>query len=109
MRVINKAWGTTQLLLNCNNTETCLIRVEAGKQCSVHCHHHKYNRFFVISGELVITIFDKNQQSIKDIVLRENCSYDVIPGVWHQFTAKGYTVAMECYWVELEPWDIERK
>ena len=106
-----KIWGTTELIFAKNNTEVHRITVAAGGFCSEHVHQHKWNRFYVESGTLLVRRSVSGGGSELDMFackLSAGQSFDVQPGVWHQFEAKEATIAYETYWVELGE-DIERR
>lgn len=102
-----KVWGDTQLVFAFNSTEMHLIRAKPGFRCSRHYHTAKWNRFVVITGELIIRIF-RDDDTIDETILSAGQVTDVPPGVQHEFEAKECTIAIECYWVPLDPQDIER-
>ena len=105
--VQGKIWGTTQCIFRHNNVEMHRIRVDAGGFCSEHRHNHKWNRFFIISGKIKITIFRENGQD--ETVLTDGQCTDAYPDGYHVFEALEDTDAIEIYWVTLDPDDIERR
>lgn len=110
-----KLWGTTQPLFDFNGTELHIIKTKAGGFCSEHYHDFKWNRFIVLSGKIKVTIFDKNMdpnsnEELEDVtILEAGMASDVPPRKWHIFEALEDSVALECYWVELDPGDIIRR
>jgi mannose-6-phosphate isomerase-like protein (cupin superfamily) len=102
-----KVWGDTQLAWAWNNTEAHVIAVKAGGFCSRHSHQHKWNRFFVLRGELAVRIFHEGDEHDTTIIRAGQVS-DVPPGVRHEFEALEDTLAVEFYWTTLEAGDIER-
>lgn len=102
-----KVWGDTQLVFAFNSTELHLIRAKAGYRCSRHYHQSKWNRFIVINGRLTIRIFRDGE--LDETILVPGTVTDVPPGVLHEFEADQDTIAVECYWVPLDPLDIERE
>jgi len=103
-----KVWGDTRLLYAANNTHCHLIRFRNGGYCSKHRHQHKWNRFVVLQGTLIVRIF-RNEKIHEETTVREGQMTDVPPGVWHQFEASEDGEALEFYWAELDAEDIERK
>lgn len=103
-----KIWGTTWPLFNKNGVELHRIEVKAGGFCSLHHHEHKYNWFFVVSGELRIIEHKGDTGTIDTTTLEEWESCCVPPGNKHMFKAMADTVAFEAYWSELDPEDIIR-
>jgi mannose-6-phosphate isomerase-like protein (cupin superfamily) len=107
--VRGKIWGNTSCIFNKNNVEIHRIEVNKGGYCSRHLHEHKYNLFFVESGQLEITIFRTDAgRNIQDVTtLKSGDATYVEPGLYHKFLAIEDTVALEVYWVEISE-DIKR-
>lgn len=103
-----KVWGWTIPVFAKNNVEINLIGVFKGARCSRHKHDHKHNLFLVISGWLRVCV-EKADYDLTDKT--EICGDEitsVAPGQHHWFEGVEETVALEIYWVELDPDDIER-
>lgn len=101
-----KVWGTTQLLFRTSNVELHRIVARAGGYCSRHTHRSKFNFFYVERGRLQI---ETCKAGLDDQVeLGAGQFTTVAPGVPHRFRALEETVALELYWVELDPNDIQR-
>lgn len=104
-----KVWGETFALFDKNNVEIHRIAIKAGGFCSKHKHEHKWNQFFLESGELQIEVW-KSEYDLCDITrLRAGETMSVRPGEYHQFIALSDVVAYEIYWVELDSGDISRE
>lgn len=102
-----KDWGDTQLLFAFNSVECHRIRVTNGGFCSTHTHEYKWNRFVVIDGSLTIEQFLKPDSPDVTKLFAGQIT-DVPPGIPHRFEASEDCVALEFYWVVLEPLDIDR-
>ena len=103
-----KVWGSTQSIFRSDDTEVNFINARAGWQCSEHFHNRKYNRFYVISGRLRITIFGEQSNDVTE--LGPGMCTDVPSGVYHKFEAVEDSLAIEIYWVGgLDPDDIVRR
>ncbi len=102
-----KEWGDTQLLFAFNGTESHLIRVVKGGFSSKHKHQHKWNRFILISGRLLVIMVHENETKDRT-ELQPGQVTDVPPGVVHGFEAMEDSVAVEIYWVGLDASDIDR-
>ncbi len=103
-----KIWGSTQIFSQTATTSTHHISVKKGGYCSKHKHEHKYNLFYVVDGELEITIW--RDGDMKDItILRAGQVTGVSPGFYHQFKALKETEAIEVYQVILTDPDIQRE
>lgn len=102
-----KVWGVTYHLFENPNTEVHYIQVKKGGYSSRHHHVTKYNKFFVISGRLKITIF---QGGISETILNEGESIDIPLSIDHKFEALENTQAIEVYWGDqIKKEDIIRK
>ncbi len=104
-----KIWGTTRLCFARNDTEAHCITIVKGGYCSRHSHARKWNRFYVVSGKLVVRMFQNGDDNADCTVLESGGCTDVPPRVRHEFEALEPTVAIEFYWIkELDTDDIER-
>lgn len=103
----SKVWGNTEKIFERNNVEVHRIEVIKGGYCSKHCHEHKYNNFYVESGELEISIFD--EEFVDKTILFSGESSSVPPLKYHMFKGNNNTVAYEIYYVELNSDDIVRE
>lgn len=104
---MGKVWGVTQLGFSFNSTEAHAILVRQGGYCSRHSHSQKWNRFFVLSGRLVVRIFH-TEDLCDETIIGEGQVTDVPPGAKHEFEALEDTIAVEFYWVTLDALDIDR-
>ena len=103
-----KQWGSTADVFASDSVAIQHLEIDAGGFCSIHCHAHKYNLFYVISGELEISVEKADQGMVDRTTLLNGESMVVEPGQYHQFKAAANTVALEVYWTELGE-DIYRK
>lgn len=106
--IAGKVWGCTELLEANGVLEFHRITIKAGGVCSRHLHRHKWNGFFVESGQLLIRIWKKDYDLVDETVLTAGQYTRVSPGEYHQFQALQDTVAFELYWAEFDHQDIER-
>jgi len=102
-----KIWGTTQPVFAWNSTDSHLIRVYKGFRCSNHVHKSKWNRFLVIAGKLKVVVLQDGQEDVT--ILGPNQIADIPPGRLHRFESIEEVIAVEYYWVGLDPDDIERQ
>lgn len=109
MIIQSKVWGKTQKIFGNENFEIHRIEVEKGGYCSKHYHKHKYNMFFIESGELTIKIWRKDSGIVDSTPISEGQSTVVDPGSWHMFIGGDDTVAYEIYWTESISEDIVRE
>lgn len=108
-----KFWGNTRPLFEYNDMECHYINGEKDGYCSEHYHDYKWNRFFVISGKIKVTIFNEdgngNRVGEDVTILEAGQTTDVPPKVWHMFEVTEDCMALEFYWVDLDPGDIVRR
>ena len=103
-----KIWGKTEALFSRNNVEIHRIEIEKGGYCSKHKHEHKWNMFYVESGELEVIVW-KDGGAHDSTVLISGDNNAVPPGEFHQFRAITDVIAYEVYWTELGADDIVRE
>lgn len=104
-----KVWGNTQRLFMKNNVEIHRIETNAGGFCSKHQHKHKYNAFYVESGEIEIEVWKNDYDLIDKTIVKTGEMTTVKPGEFHRFRSVKDSVVLEIYWVELLADDIERE
>jgi len=106
-----KVWGTTKLLFRMNGVSCWELHAVKGGYCSLHRHRHRWNRFVVLSGELVVQQHVEDGDggtNVDESVVQAGGVTDVPPGVMHMFEAKDDSAVLEFYWTELDDGDIER-
>lgn len=109
MNKSGKIWGETSLMFSKNNVSIHRIRIDADSWCSTHKHEHKYNMFYVESGEIEVHVW-KNDYDLVDITtLKDGESTTVKPGEFHKFVSIKESIVYEIYWTELLEDDIVRK
>lgn len=102
-----KYWGETTKIYTGENCEVHYLNIKAGGFCSIHLHQTKWNRFYVISGTLKISIFRDGDK--EEVYLSDGEITDIPPGVQHQFFAPNNCRCLEVYWTDaLDPNDITR-
>jgi mannose-6-phosphate isomerase-like protein (cupin superfamily) len=104
-----KVWGETELIEGNGVLEFHRIQARAGGVCSKHLHRHKWNGFYVESGQLVVRVWKNNYDLVDETVLGPGQYTRVPPGEYHQFEALEDTVAFEIYWAEFDHDDIQRE
>ncbi len=104
-----KVWGQTSSIFNQNNVEVHRLQINKGGICSKHCHLHKHNMFFIESGMMEVSIWQKDYQLIDKTILKNNESCIVKPGLFHQFKAIEDSIVYELYYTRLDSEDIIRE
>lgn len=111
-----KIWGITELIHANNYFEFHRIKAKKGGTCSKHKHQHKWNGFYVESGELIVRIWKETSSQkagisthIDETRLKSGDFLCVKPTEYHQFEAVEDTVAFEIYWAEFDHDDIIRE
>lgn len=103
--VIEKPWGVTRCIHRSATCEVWHASIRAGGKSSVHCHEHKANDFYIVSGTLRI-----GDGMIGGVELEAGRVYSIPPGSWHQFHALTPVELVETYWLApIEPNDIQRE
>lgn len=96
---IQKAWGTSRELYADDKIEVVEIDIQRGGFSSRHKHLGKCNLFWVLSGELKVTLYHPRtgEKQYEKIVTPKVLPFSVLPGVWHEFEALEPTVCHEVY------------
>ena len=106
--VQSKFWGQTQCIFEGPSSEMHFAQAEKGGYCSEHKHNNKWNRFFVVSGELKVTIFKEHGQD--ETIISDGQYTDVPPGEYHMFECLEDCDFIEVYWTNpLDAGDIDRR
>ncbi len=58
-----KVWGQTELIHANGVLEFHRIEYKAGFKCSEHEHKYKFNGFFVESGQMIVRVWQDNDQA----------------------------------------------
>jgi len=106
-----KVWGQTELIHANGVLEFHRIEFKAGYKCSEHEHEYKWNGFFVEQGEMIVRVWQSNDQEglIDETILTSGDFTVVKPGMVHQFEGIEDGVAFELYWAEFDHNDIVRR
>ena len=107
--IFGKQWGQTALITSNKALELHHLHIQAGGRCSKHRHLTKYNGFFVIRGKVCIRVWKADQGLVDETILGPGQFTAVEPPEWHQFEALEDTEALELYWAQFDPTDIERE
>jgi len=103
-----KKWGYTTEFFRNAMVSAHHLEIRKGGHCSEHKHEHKYNLFYIVSGELEITIW--RDEEMKDVtIIGPGQSTAVPPKFWHSFRAITNVNCIEIYQVLLIEPDIERR
>lgn len=94
-----KIWGSVKHLFD-GPVAMSSLQVEAGSFCSLHRHLHRWNHFFVISGEITIVLYNGDMTVSRRVVLKAHQSYTVKPGMLHKFEVGESGRVVEVYWTE---------
>ncbi len=93
---VEKVWGLTRELVDSPFYSNHELKVEAGGYCSLHYHHHRANKFEVISASIeVIEMFGP---FIKRTKLGPENTYEVPSLVPHMFIVHQSGILFEQYY-----------
>ncbi len=108
--IAGKVWGQTELIHANGVLEFHRIDFKAGGVCSKHKHQFKWNGFYVVSGRMKVSVWQKDQQDLVDETILGSGDFTrVKPGYMHQFEGIEDGVAFELYWAEFNHDDIQRE
>ena len=103
-----KNWGYTTELFSNATVSAYHLEIKKGGFCSQHRHLRKINMFYVVKGELEISVWqDKN--TCDKTILREGQSTFIPFGVFHKFKGLTDVECIEMYEVKFSGEDIERR
>ncbi len=110
MNIQGKVWGLTQHLFAHNDVSIHRVEIKAGGFCSKHKHEHKWNAFFIESGELEVAVWKNDYDLTDKTLLKAGEITKVPPGEFHKFhnTSTNTCIAYEIYWSQLDEGDIVR-
>lgn len=109
MRIQGKVWGSTAKIFGGNNISIHRIETNKGGFCSKHKHEHKFNKFFVESGTLLVRTWKNDYALTDETIIEAGQSTVVKPGEYHQFESITDCVVYEIYWTQLDEDDIVRE
>jgi quercetin dioxygenase-like cupin family protein len=99
-----KTWGEKIIIFQNDQCEMSVLELLPRQRCSWHRHNSKYNKFYVLEGELFI----KTDWGIA--TLRPGQVFTTRPLEWHEFqTAKESCKVIEVMYTKYDPEDIERE
>jgi len=105
---IKKAWGETEKIFERNGVTNWPIFVNKGGYCSKHKHKTKVNGFYIFSGKLEITTWDKLGHEHKTVLGRGDSTYIDIE-IYHRFLALTDVTGIEIYYTNVQDDDIVRE
>ncbi len=103
-----KIWGDTDDFFSSGIVSVHYLNIKKGGFCSEHLHKQKANKFYVISGELEISIWEASD-TIDKTILKEGQSTTIPFGVWHKFKALTDVRCIEIYEIKFSGEDIKRR
>lgn len=109
--VLDKPWGQTRCVHRDATHEVWHASIVKGGYSSRHYHARKPNLFYLLSGHLLVRVFDRppdTTPAIKFYFLLPGDQVTVEDGVWHQFEAMAPSELIEVYWTGLKGEDIVR-
>ena len=110
MEKSGKIWGETSPIFSRNNVEIHRIFGKKGGRCSKHKHEHKFNMFFLESGEMEIKVWKNDYDLVDSTILKNTGDQSIVkPGEYHQFIVLEDCICFEIYWTQLNCSDIVRE
>lgn len=103
-----KIWGETEKVFSNGIISVHFLSIKKGGYCSEHFHRQKTNKFYVIKGDLEISLWQEGKICDKTI-LRDGQSTIIPFGVWHKFKALTNVECIEVYEVKFNGEDIKRR
>lgn len=105
-----KRWGKTRCIGHGPTYEIYHASIEAGGFSSQHCHHTKFNSFYVLSGRMLVHFYRGRGGPLRGSqILEAGQTIVAVPEEWHGFEAVTNVELIEWYWCDaIDPSDIER-
>ena len=85
-------------MINSDKFQRHQLEVTAGTCCSVHMHHHRANRFVVMSGSIAVVEFHAWEHTTH--ILTADMTLDIPSLVVHQFVVLEDGAVIEEYWAD---------
>lgn len=85
MRKVPKPWGYELIFAENERYAGKILHIEAGQMLSLQYHERKDETFYVLKGEVNLTVEEDGQ--LKEIRLPEGSSYRIEPGTRHRMGA----------------------
>ena len=91
-----KEWGYELWLANEDSEDYCgkILYIEPGKSSSMHYHASKHETFYILEGELSLTVIDTQTADHTTHLLQEGDTFVVDRFVPHQLSASGIPVKL---------------
>tara|TARA_Y100000361_G_scaffold153719_1_gene176345 strand:- start:2016 stop:2387 length:372 start_codon:yes stop_codon:yes gene_type:complete len=96
-KFVNKSWGSELWIVNDKENDYCgkILEIDPGKGTSLHFHSNKHETFFVLEGDLELTIIDTETCEPSLICLRKGDTFVLDRNVPHRLEASGGCKVME--------------
>lgn len=106
--VESKIWGTALKIHDNGLSKTTVLEIKKGGTCSWHYHEHRYNAFYVVSGEIVVRWCPGIRGDKNEIYLKAGNDLVIAPGESHEFMAMVDSVVVEVDYAHDRIGDIVR-
>lgn len=101
MNVETKVWGEVKHVVVTPSVIVSLLTVKEGTRCSRHYHKFRTNQFHVMSGRIVVELWETNESDKLTVVVNPGCSLSVRPGIIHRFRVLESGHVVETYFALL--------
>jgi len=102
MTVIDKPWGTEEILESNDKYVVKRIYMEIGKKCSLQYHERKKETIFVLVGSLEVDI-GESVNNLKTIIVNTADGLTLDPGDIHRMKA----VEEDCIYLEMSTPELD--
>jgi mannose-6-phosphate isomerase-like protein (cupin superfamily) len=100
VRTVPKPWGYELIFAENDRYAGKILHIEAGQLLSLQYHERKDETFYVLRGEVNLTIEENG--ALSELRLAEGTSYRILPGVRHRMRAEGPCDLIEVSTPELD-------
>lgn len=82
----DKGWGSEEWIINSPLYCAKILRVRAGKKCSLHTHTLKTETMLVVEG-MILMRYGHELENLAEVRLSPGMAFHIAPGLIHQFEA----------------------
>jgi len=100
LRRVPKPWGHELIFAENDRYAGKILHIEAGQLLSLQYHERKDETFYVLKGEVNLTIEESG--ALSEVRLAEGSAYRIRPGVRHRMRAEGPCDLIEVSTPELD-------
>jgi mannose-6-phosphate isomerase-like protein (cupin superfamily) len=87
VRHVAKPWGHETIWAYSERYVGKILHINAGQELSVQYHNRKDETVYLLSGQIVYRVQDRDEDALDDVQLKIGESFRITPGTIHQMVA----------------------